>query len=175
MGFESSSKNYVVGSERGWALIKYIGVYDFDLILKTITNEWGKKYYTLIDKEHSEKVNADGSDIKIDRVAFRNASWFVRFFMQVELVVPRNVNVMVEVDGKKVKKQQGDLEIRIKAHLEKDYKGTFKNSKFKKFLMHIYERFIAYQELRRLRNKLRRETEFLIEELKNVLDLNKRV
>ena len=69
-------------------------------------------------------------------------------------------NVLVEVDGEKVHKQQGDMEIKVRAYLSKDYKGTFKNSVFKKFLMHLYERFIARRELRRLRKKLRREQYF---------------
>ena len=174
MGLESGEENYVVGSKRGWALVKYSGTYDLKALTDAIRNYWMSHYYLINDKEHSEKVSSAGKEIKFDMEAFRGISLYLRFFVQVEVVIYRNVDVLVEKEGKKVKMQQGDMEVRFKAHLKKNYKGTFKSGGFQKFLRHIYERFIIPNSLRKYRFKLQKETEALMDEVKNVLAINQR-
>ena len=169
---EKALQNYVVGSTRGWALIRYSGTYDLQRLLDTIRSWLLDRKYTLADKEHTEIVKAAGKDIKVDTLAFRDVSDYVKFIIQVEIVILRNIDVMVEENGEKVKKQQGDMDVRVKAFIDKNYKKTFKPG-FQEFLRIIYEKFIARRILRNYKIKLSNETQSLIDEIKGVLGLTK--
>jgi len=65
------------------------------------------------------------------------------------------------------------MDIRVKAFIDKNYKSTFKDEGFQKFLRFIYEKFISKLVLRNYRMKLTNEAEDLINEIKAILELTK--
>ena len=169
---EKALKNYVTGSSRGWALIRHSGIYDLELLTGKIREWFLNRTYLMEEREHSEAVKTSGKELKFDIAAFRKVSDYVIFHIDIETVILRNLDILVEEDGKKVKKQQGDMDIRIKAYIGKNYQNTFKGG-IQEFLRIIYERFIARSVLRNYRIKLSKETESLIEEIKEVLGMTK--
>ncbi|MEK6903541.1 MAG: hypothetical protein AABW64_02760 [Nanoarchaeota archaeon] len=172
MGLETKTKNYVVGEDRSWATIKYTGVYDIQQLLSAITNWFGQRNYLRMDEEHTEKVGASGNELKVIMAAVRKVSWYVQFMIKIDIEVMRNIDVLVAKNEDKEKQQHGEIDVRIKALINKNYKNTFKDkstSKFQEFLRRIYERFIIPGTLKKYRRKLAGETESLIDEVKRTL------
>jgi hypothetical protein len=172
MGLETKTKNYVVGEDRSWATIKYTGVYNLQELLSAMTNWFGQRNYLRMDEEHTEKVGAAGNELKVIMAAARKVSWYVQFIIKTDIEVMRNVDVLVVKDENKEKQQHGEIDVRIKAYINKNYKSTFKDkstSKFQEFLRRVYERFIISGTLKKYRRKLATETESLIDEVKRTL------
>lgn len=170
MGLETETTNYVVGEKRSWAVIKYSGTYNLQEILSKVTDWLGKRNYFIIGEEHTEKVSGAGNELKVITKGSRKVSWYVRFGIQIDIEVVRNIDVLIEKEQGKEKTQHGELEVRIKAAIDKNYKNTFKNtSKFQETLRRVYERFIIPGVLRNYRKKLAQEADDLIEEIKRIL------
>lgn len=175
MGSEKKLENYVMGSKRGAALIKYSGIYDLPLLVQSTRTWLLKREYLLIDKEHTEAVKTSGKEIKFDITAFRNVSDYVKFSIEIEIIILRSIDILVEENGEKVKKQQGDVEIRVKAFVQKNYKNTFKaTSKFQEFLRQIFEKYIVKSTLGKYKEKLLDEVQSYIDEIKECMELTKR-
>ncbi len=174
MGDEKDVEVYAIGNKRATAFTKYSGALDMVDLLNVIKTWFGKRYYDVAEKEHSEAVKSAGKEITLEFEADRKITEYVRFKINVKIYILRLIDILVEAPEGKVKKQQGEVEISIKSWMVKNYKGTFKKkekSKIQEFFRQIYERFIGKKHLDDLKDKLVAETLMLIDEIKTSLNL----
>ncbi|GEM_PF-704737 len=177
MGDEKDLEVYAIGNKRATAFIKYSGVLDMLELLRFIKNWFGKRYYDVAEKEHSELVKSAGKEITIEFEADRKITEYVRFKINVRIYILRLIDVLIDTPEGKEKKQQGEVEIGVKSWMVKNYKGTFKKkekSKIQEFFRQVYERFIGKTHLDNLKKKLETETLMLIDEIKTSLNIFKR-
>ena len=169
MGGEKDLENYIFGGARAWQIIKYSGFYELDKllnILKGVIEDYG---YGLTIDEHTENVKTSGKEYKIVWTATKDVTEYVTYTIKMEIIILRQIDVLLEENGKQVRKQRGDMEIRFKASVKKNYRGPFKPTAFGNFLRYTYERYIVMKRLDSLKDKLRLETLEFMESARKAL------
>ena len=79
--------------------------------------------------------------------------------------------IMVETKGRKHKKTQCRLDIKIVSKIKSDYEGGWEGSPLKKFLRGVYDVFVTGGKKARLESELKNLTEEFYNELKAYLKL----
>lgn len=161
-----NEKKLEVGVLSPFYLIRHEGLVDFDKLFNNMTS-WFESYdYNLTIKNITKSVKPDGGEIKVELLADREVSPYVKFKFECELILLRGREVQV---GKK-RMRKGLLEIRIKSLYEKNWKQTFSKTSFPQFIREVYERFIAKNVIMGFEMKLWKEGNELIETVKEVLE-----
>ena len=150
--------------------IKRQGIYDFENLLKVINNALSDLGYVQLENEHSQEQEP-GGEIKFDYTCRKGATPYVKFIIDIKILVLRPVNVVVETDGKKKRMQKGELEIRIKSAMQKNDNMKFTASKYSEFMRQLYEKFVIKDELNKLEGRLQNDTNFIITRIKGALDM----
>lgn len=161
----------------GWR-IKKKGLFDLSKLFAIVPAWFDKNKFDFFEKAHDEKINPDGKQIKSEWFARREVNSYVRFIFNVEILVRRCIEVVVEEDGEKTEKHKGWIEIVINSEMEKNYekekrrkflrgeiKGTFDN-----FMKILYEKTVAKRSLDVTEGKLKTESLELLETLKDVVE-----
>lgn len=174
MGKEKKEEVFVLGGKRQLLRVTYSGIYDFKALIGNIKSYLNHKNYVIADEEHTESVKPNGREIKIVMSPFRDVDEYVKFKMNFIILFFRELDVIVEEDGRKVKKQQGDVEFWVKCSIQKNYKKTFAKSKFGEFMRQTYEKYLTKSRLENYENKLLKEAQDLVDEVKKSLGLLKR-
>lgn len=170
MGKEKSTSVYVLGSKRSWSRIIYSGLYDLNAVMGAMNGFLSERKYVPVQREHSEAVKTSGREYTIEMAPFRNVTEYVQFGMQVYILIWRDVDVIVQENGKQVPLHKGDLELRFKAYMRKNYKSTFKEtSKAGEFFRQTYEKYIIPGTLLYYEGKLFAEAEELMRRVKDAL------
>ena len=164
MGKEKETENIVHGNKRAGFQITYDGVYDLDELLRAITEWFSQWVYDVAPEEHSEKVGGDGKELKIIIKAFRKVTEYVKFVVDVEIVILREVDVVVDYKGKNLKQQKGEVQVRVKTMMQKNWMKTFSDKQ--EFLRQTYEKYIMKKTLSNYEDKLRLEGDSLIRLIK---------
>lgn len=153
--------------------VKKAGTMDFAGLFKSIP-KWLKQYkYDWRERSHAEKNTSTGKYLESSWKASRKVSFYVKYALQLDILMRDMTEVMVEMpDGKKLKRNKARLQLVFNSKLEKNYDDTFSEKKgsFTNFLKHVYERYIAKAALEKHEDKLFAETNDLIAELKKFLD-----
>ena len=134
--------------------IKKSGIFDLQQAYDIIHSWYLANQYLYVEKEQTEKVAPDGKEIKLVWMGFRKVDDYVKFWINVEVLLWRCIEVLVEEDGKQVRKVKADLEIRFSSRLEKNYLKKFKNE----FLRILYEKYLIKDRLEKQERKLSDET-----------------
>ncbi len=165
---ERTEDVYVTGGPRRYFRIMYSGIYDIDTILANISKWLSRRKYAPIVSEHTEGVTSAGLNVRMIMIPFRNVNEYIRFFIEIEIDILRGVDVLVEENGRQIKKQKGDIEIRTRSFMRKNYRMTFKG-RGKEFFRRTYEAYVIKQELDNYEAKLRDETKELLDFIGEVL------
>ncbi len=143
MGKERKARIYVQGKEKSYRSIFHKGIYDLSNII-SISNSYLKQLkYDITDKKHEEKTKSSGREVKLDWIAEKKVSEYVKYIIELTILVKDQIDILF---GKK-KLQKGRMEVLIKAYMDKNYKATFKDSKLSEALRRIYDKFIAKKTL----------------------------
>ncbi len=168
MGKEKKETVWVYGSEFGWVRLKHAGLYDLDTLLGAAKSWFMSKKYFIQEAEHTEAVKGGGKEIVFLWQPFRDVTDYVRFKFEFQVIIYREVDVVVESDGKKVKMQQGDIEVRFRNSMVKNYRQTFRGPG-KEFMRQTYEKYLIRRELDDYQNKLTGEGAEFWDVIKGVL------
>ena len=162
MGKESKNPRYIFGDKKGFYKIEHSGLYDFKKILNGLKAKFNELDYFLIGKEHTETVKPGGKDMKYVWVSTREVTEYIKFQIDITIIVYRQIDVIV--DGKKM--QKGDFIFQFKASMEKNYKKSFKDTKFGEIQRHVYEKTIVQEKLDNSEDLLEEEAKDLIKIVK---------
>jgi ABC-type Fe3+-citrate transport system substrate-binding protein len=77
----------------------------------------------------------------------------------------------IEVDGKKVSTQKGEVEIIFKANLIKDYEKRWEDKPFWKFLRSVYEKYVVRETVDEYEDDVEDEAKEMISEFKAFLNI----
>ena len=168
MGKEREESTYVHGSPVVWVRMKHSGLYDLHGLMGAARGWFNGRKYNIIEAEHSESVKGAGKEIRFEWKAVRSVTDYIQFFMQFEVVIYRELDVVVEEQGKKKRMQQGDIEIRFKTWMVKNYRKTFRGPS-KEFFRRTYEKYLIKRELLEYEGKLNNEGDAFWEIIKGIL------
>lgn len=125
--------------------------------------------YKVTEKVYSEEITGDSKKIEIEWEAKKKISDYFRFVMGVKWMILGLKNVEVQREGKRLKMNSGQVELKIKGVLVKDYEHKWEDHPFWKFLRGIYDRYIIRSRIEQYEGDLKKETEDFIAQLKSFL------
>ena len=101
--------------------ISYEGLFSMKEVL-SIINEWmSDKVYNPLDKKHNESVKADGRTVEIEMSPYKKVTDYAKNVVWIRLIGSELKDVVIDVDGKKKRLNQGKLQIVFDGYLETDY------------------------------------------------------
>ena len=164
----ASEKEFVLGSKRGFAVIKHHGTYDVGTVLDAMKSELNRRKYFTVNKEHTEAGKPGDREYRIDLEAMRKINDYLKFVILIEFYIFHQRDVVVEEDGEQVNKQEGEMLIRFKAHMEKDWDNVFK-SWWQKILQKVYQKYVDKATMNRYWGKLFEEVNQVMDAAKEAL------
>jgi len=152
--------------------VKYEGIMDFKEFYK-FCYQWLSEEAALdiIEKKYSEKISGDAKNIKVEWDGSRKVTDYFKFLIEVKFEVLNLTSVEITKDGKKLKMNNGSVEVTVKGTLIRDYEGKFEKTPMRKFLRGIYEKWVIYSRVKEYEEKLIGDCNEFLSQAKAFLDL----
>ena len=149
--------------------IKQKGIFDFKGFYNFAYGLLRTEGYRIQEKNYTETVYGDTKKTEIRWIALKKVSDYFRYMIQVDWLVLNMKNVEVQREGKKVKMNSGEPELRIKGILIKDYEHKWEDIPFFKLLRGIYDRYIIRSRVEKYEDNVLDETEDFVAQCKAYL------
>ena len=152
--------------------MKYEGLWDFKEFYK-FCYQWlvEEMHLDVIEDKYSEKITGDSKGIKIEWTGKRNETDYFQFSVSVKFEIIGLINVEITKDGRKVKMNNGLVEMKVKGSLIRDYDGKFEKTASRKFMRSIYEKWVIPSRINQFEEKLVSDCDEYLAQAKAFLDL----
>lgn len=151
--------------------IKQKGIFDFKKFYNFAYDWLRDEGYKVQEKNYTEEITGDSKKIEIKWIAKKKISDYFQFIIQTDWLILNLKNVEVQKEGKKVKMNSGEPELKIKGILIKDYEHRWEDMPFFKLLRGIYDRYIIKSRVESYEDKIIDETEEYIAQCKSYLTI----
>lgn len=155
--------------------IKYRGYFNFPDFYKFCymwLNE--EKSFDLAETKYNEKIKGDSKEIDVEWKGSAKITDYFKFEIKVEFKIIGLTDVEIVNDGRKTKTNNGEVEVKMKGVLVRDYDGKFEKSSSQKFLRSIYEKWIIPSRISEYEEKLISTCDEFLSQGKAFLDLSGR-
>jgi len=125
----------------------------------------------VIEEKYVEKISGDIKAMDIVWTGFRKITDYFKFEIKVTWRITNMREIEIVKDGKKVKMNDGAVEIKVKGTLIRDYESKFEQSAFKKFLRGVYEKWVIPSRIEQYEDKLIEDADEFLDQAKAYLDL----
>jgi len=125
--------------------------------------------YNLAEKQYKEKLSSGGKEIITLWEAKKKITDYFLYKIELDWHILTMKDAEVEIDGKKVKTNKGELEIVFKGTIVKDYEKRWEDKPIHKFLRGIYENYIIRTTIDEYEDDLEDDVKELISDLKAFL------
>jgi cytochrome P450 len=133
---------------------------------------WLKDHnYKIFEELYNEKLLSNGKEVIIKWRAERKITDYFKFQQMLEWHILGMKDAEIEVDGKKVSTQKGEVEIIFKANLIKDYEKRWEDKPFWKFLRSVYEKYVVRETVDEYEDDVEDEAKEMISEFKAFLNI----
>ncbi len=153
--------------------VRYNGTFDFDLLYKKLRDWFLTEKYSDPskngEKKYSEKIKPNGKQIEIVWESSRSyEGGYYKITTNVEFFL-NGINVVdVERDGRKIKLENGEIELVFNSKLTRNADKKWNESS----MMHtLYEKYIIPDKIEGMKIECYSDTTKLIDEAKNFLNL----
>jgi hypothetical protein len=151
------------------ARIKHRGLFDFKDLYEFLYDYLIDENYDIMEGKYVEKIKGKSKDVEIKWEAAKEVSDYFRFVLTLDWVILGMKSSDVEKEGKKITIDDGDIEIRFKADLVKDYESRWEHHPFWLFLRGIYDKYIIRTRVEEYEEKLFGEIMELLKQTKSFL------
>ena len=125
--------------------------------------------YKLKEDLYSEKLSANGKEVIIAWTAEKKVTDYFQYQIKMDWHILGMKDAEVEIEGKKVKTNKGEVEIVFKANIIKDYEKRWEDKPLWKFLRGIYEKYIIRETIDEFEDDLEDDVKDMIKDLKAFL------
>ena len=125
--------------------------------------------YKLKEDLYSEKLSANGKEVIIAWTAEKKVTDYFQYQIKIDWHILGMKDAEVEIEGKKVKTNKGEVEIVFKANIIKDYEKRWEDKPLWKFLRGIYEKYIIRETIDEFEDDLEDDVKDMIKDLKAFL------
>lgn len=153
--------------------LQYEGYFKALEVYKIIEDFAKENDYDKGEFSNQEQVIEEGKFIKIFNEIARTVSDYVIHKIRVVLQFEKLMDKDIKVDGKKDTYQEGLVRIILTPLIETDYEGTMEQKPFYFFMRVVYEKFIYSKDLRLQRDRVEKDADMLIGELRAYLNMHK--
>lgn len=122
--------------------IKYTGVMDVKEIYEGISSNMSNLGYDVDETEHILKTKGGKRTHEIKWECTKNIDKYTRFLIKVEIKTKDVADVDVEEAGKSVRKEEGEIKVKLESYLVTDYLGKWMGSPYNVFLKNFFDRFL---------------------------------
>jgi len=152
--------------------IKYGGIFLFSdfyrFCYEWLTDETDLK---ITENKYSEKLEGDSKKIDVEWTGKKKVTDYFQFEIKVSFRITNLINVEINQGNAKIKTNKGQVEVKVKGILVKDYEGKFETNAFKKFLRSIYEKWIIKSRIDQMEDKIIGDCDEFLSQAKAYLDL----
>lgn len=146
-----------------------VGYWDYSEVYTMLYN-WLKDHgYNLTEPNYKEKLSGGGKEIIIKWEAKKMITDYFLYEIVLDWHILGMKDAEVEIDGKKVKTNKGELEIAFKGTVVKDYEKRWEDKPVHKFLRGVYENYVIRATIEEYEDDLEAQTKELISDLKAFL------
>ena len=151
--------------------VKRSGIFNFKDTYQfayTLLKEQG---YDITEGKYAEEITGDSKKISVSWIATKKISDYFKIELGIRWDIINLKSVEAEKDGKRIKTNEGSIEIGINGILVKDYDSKWDTSPFTKFLRGLYEKFIIEGRVSQYEGVVAEDVDNLAEQLKSFLTL----
>lgn len=151
--------------------LKHAGIFNFKELYGLIYDWLTDAGYFVAEQQYSEKITATGKEIEIKWECKKKVTDYFRFQIKLGFRLLGLIDIELNKQGKKIKTNKGQIEIKFTAILERDYESKFEITPFHKFLRSVYEKYIIPNRIGQMEDKLVEETIEIVNQTKAYLSL----
>lgn len=146
-----------------------VGYWNYTEVYTMLFN-WLKDHnYSITEKMYKEKLSGGGKEILIEWDAGKKVTDYFKYTINLNWHILGMKDAEVEIEGKKMKTNKGELEIVFKGTLVKDYEKRWEDKPIHKFMRGLYEEYIIRKTISEYESDLEDQTKELITDLKAFL------
>ena len=146
--------------------VKYNGLFEFKELYQFVYRWLNDEDYWVEEKKYIEEVAGDTKKVEITWEAGKKVSDYFRYHLKLDWRIIGLTSVEVERNGKKVKINKGNCEIKISATLQKDWGSQWDKTPTMKFLRGVYDKFVIIERVKQYEGKLDGDLNSLAEQIK---------
>ena len=152
---------------------KYDGIFDFREFYR-FCYDWlltETDLDIITETKYSEKIEGNSKNIDVEWKGSKEITDYFRFDVKVEFRIIGLTKVELNNDGRKIKTNNGSVEMKIKGELVRDYKGQFEMTASRKFMRSIYEKWIIPARIEEFEARIAGYCDEFLSQAKAFLDL----
>lgn len=162
-----AERRLIVDKER----VNYDGLFSAKEVLDIVMTWIKDKGYWPVDKKHTESVKADGRFIEIEMWPYKKVTDYAKNIIVIRIVCSDLKDVVIEIEGKKKKLNQGRLQVVFDAYLETDYEHKWENKPIFYVLRTVFEKYVFTPFLSGFEKNLKADVTHLKNNIKGYLNL----
>jgi hypothetical protein len=150
---------------------KHTGYWKYKEVYDMMYDWFKERDYKLKENLYNEKILTNGKEVITKWEAEKKITDYFKFQIKADWHILGMKDVEIEVDGKKVKTNKGEVEIIFAGNLIKDYEKRWEDKPFWKFLRGVYEKYVVRETVDELEDELEDRVKEVIYDLKAFLKL----
>ncbi|MFA5142193.1 MAG: hypothetical protein WC471_04455 [Candidatus Woesearchaeota archaeon] len=153
--------------------VSYSGLFKAKDLLTEINEILTKKNYDKEEKSNTEKVTAKGKNIELKMEYGKRQSSYIKYVIEVELKIKEMKDTVVTKGDRKIKYNEGDIEIEFKSKLKTDLAGKWKSRPDLVFIGHVINKYLYPIYISKEISELKEHTMYVKDSVKAFLNLYK--
>jgi len=153
--------------------VSFEGVFDAKGVVATMKDWAFDAGYFIIEKKHGESVTQEGKWVDMDMEAIKKLTDYAKSIVKIRLQFQDVKDIVVERDGKKVKVQEGKVELTLSGVLETDYEGRWESKPLFYVMRTIFEKYVLTPFVHGYERTVRHDLMLLKDNVKSYLNLAK--
>ncbi len=153
--------------------VSYSGLFKYRDLLKEIHELLKKKGYDKEEKKQEEKVTSKGKRVRMEMEYSKEPSKYMKYILEIKIAILDLKDVVVTKGTRKIKYNEGDVEVKLKSYLKTDYEGRWKSKPMYVFVRHVINKYLYTFYLSKESSELKSDTKHLKETIKGFLNLYK--
>lgn len=152
--------------------VKFKGFFNFADLYK-FCYDWlsEEEGFGVAETKYVEKLSGNSKDIDVEWVGTKNVNDYFQFEFKAKFKIIGLEKSEIIQDNKKIKTNNGSVEISMDGLLVKDYQGKFETNAWNKFTRAVYERWVISSGITAMEEKLSSICDGFLSQAKAYLDL----
>ncbi len=135
---------------------------------------WFELYqYDFQEQEYRDEDTQGGKHLEIKWVAEKKIDDYFKYIIEINFLILGLEKAEVEREGIKTATNKGEIEIRTKAFLLKDYNKVWENSPIMRVIRDLYDKYLIKSRVEGYEDELYEETYKMLDEVKAFLNLHR--
>ena len=153
--------------------VEYSGPFELRELYILIDKYFKDRHYDKNEKKHFEKNSEEGRLIELLMVPNKTVSEYIKMNIEILIEIKNIQDITINVNDKKKTIQQGDVSIRFRSFILKDYAGSWEKP-WLMFLRSLIDKYIYKTHIGQFGDELIEDTERLKFQIKSFLNLHNR-